>query len=218
MLRVLVLLLLLANAAYYGWSQGALSAWGWGPAETGEPQRVEQQVNADALRILPPDEARKAELAAITPPRPPECLLAGPLGVAQAEDLRRQLASWPAGSWALEETVDPARWIIYMGKFPNTQALDHKREELDRMKIKVTVVDVADLQPGISLGRYENLPQAQAELGNLQKRGVRTARVVQERAEARQTQLRLPAVDDALRGRLDGLRSSLGDRTLHACR
>lgn len=218
MLRILVLLLLLLNAGYYGWSQGALSAWGWGPTDPAEPQRLEDQVHADALRILPPDEARKAEQAALTPPKPPECLLAGPLGVAQAEDLRRQLASWPSGSWALEESTDPARWIIYMGKFANTAALDHKREELDRMKIKVVIVDTPDLQPGISLGRYESLTQAQNELANLQKRGVRTARVVQERAETRQTQLRLPAVDEALRPRLDALRSVLADRPLRSCR
>ena len=218
MLRVLVLLLLLLNAAYYGWSQGALSAWGWAPADPSEPQRLEQQVQPEALRILPADEARRAEQAALTPPKPPECLLAGPLGVAQAEDLRRQLAAWPTGSWALEDTTEPARWIIYMGKFANVAALDHKREELDHLKVKATAVEVTDLQPGLSLGHFDSLAQAQGELASLQKRGVRTARVVQERPETRQTQLRLPAVDDGLRPRVDALRTALSDHPLHACR
>lgn len=218
MLRLLVLFLLLLNAAYYGWSQGALSAWGWAPAEPSEPQRLEQQVQPEAVRILPAEEARRAEQVALTPPKPPECLLAGPLGVEQAEGLRRQLASWPAGTWSLEEATDPARWIIYMGKFANAAALDHKREELDHLKIKATAVELPDLQPGLSLGRYDSLALAQGELASLQKRGVRTARVVQERPETRETELRLPAVDDALRPRLDGLSSALADHPLHACR
>lgn len=218
MLRVLVLLLLLLNAAYYGWSHGALSTWGWAPADPSEPQRLGQQVQPEAVRILPVDEARRAEQAALTPPKPPECLLAGPLGVEQAEDLRRQLAGWPAGTWNLEEATDPARWIIYMGKFANAAALGHKREELDHLKIKATAVDLPELQPGLSLGRYDSLVLAQGELAALQKRGVRTARVVQERPETRQTQLRLPAVDDALRPRLDALRTALADHPLHACR
>jgi len=39
MLRLLVLLLVLANAGYFAWSQGLLAAWGFAPAATGEPQR-----------------------------------------------------------------------------------------------------------------------------------------------------------------------------------
>lgn len=52
MLRLLVLLLVLANAGYFAWSQGLLGAWGFEPAATGEPQRLRQQINPEALRIL----------------------------------------------------------------------------------------------------------------------------------------------------------------------
>ena len=49
-------------------------------------------------------------------------------------------------------------------------------------------------------------------------KGVRTAVVVQERADLRGTALRLPAVDDPLRARLDELRPVLGAQALRACR
>ena len=43
MLRLLVVVLLLANAGYYAWSQGLLRDWGLAPAEQAEPQRLQQQ-------------------------------------------------------------------------------------------------------------------------------------------------------------------------------
>ena len=44
MLRFFVLVLLLANAGYYAWSQGLLLEWGLAPASQSEPQRLAQQI------------------------------------------------------------------------------------------------------------------------------------------------------------------------------
>jgi hypothetical protein len=52
----------------------------------------------------------------------------------------------------------------------------------------------------------------------LAQRGIRTAKVVQERPEARGQLLKLPAVDDGLRARLDNLKPALNGKTLQACR
>jgi hypothetical protein len=219
MLRLVVLLLVLLNAAYYAWSHGLLRAYGWAPAEQREPQRLEQQLRPQAIRILPPEEGRKAEQVALTPPKPPECLQAGLFDEGQTETLRKALESLlPPTAWTLETSVEPARWIVYMGKFPNAAALDRKKAELDKMKLKLQALENSELQLGLSLGRFETQAQAQAELNALQKRGVRTARVVQERAELRQSQLRLPAVDEAMKPKLEELKPSLGDRALRSCK
>lgn len=219
MLRLLVLLLVLLNAAYFAWSQGMLRTYGWAPAEQSEPQRLAQQIRPEAIRILPADEGRKAEQGALTPPKPSECLQAGPFDETQTETVRKALeASLPASAWSLELQVEPARWIVYMGKFPNAAAQDKKRAELEKMKLKLQSLDNPELQLGLSLGRFETQAQAQAELAALQKRGVRTARVVQERLEIRQSQLRIPAADEALRPKLEELKSALGDKTLRSCR
>lgn len=63
MLRLVVLLLVLANGGYFAWSQGLLAAWGFAPAATGEPQRLRQQIKPEALRILPEGEARRLAAA-----------------------------------------------------------------------------------------------------------------------------------------------------------
>jgi hypothetical protein len=218
MLRLLVLLLVLLNASYFAWSQGMLRAYGWAPAEQSEPQRLQQQIRPEAISILSTDEARRAEQAAQTPPKPPECLQAGLFDDAQAEAVRQAAeAALPAGAWMMETVVEPARWIVYMGKFPNAAALAVKRAELTKMKLKLLPLNNPALEPGLSLGVYETRAQADAELGTLQRRGVRTARVLEERPEVRHNLLRVPAVDEALRPRLEEIRPALGDKALRGC-
>ncbi|MEN9486111.1 MAG: hypothetical protein RJB37_3991 [Pseudomonadota bacterium] len=55
MLRALVVILVLANLAFYGWTQGWLTGvLGLSPDGDREPQRLSAQIDAAALRIVPP--------------------------------------------------------------------------------------------------------------------------------------------------------------------
>jgi hypothetical protein len=57
-MRLIVILLALANLGYYAWSQGALAVLGMQPASFSEreSQRLQQQVRAEMLevRVLDP--------------------------------------------------------------------------------------------------------------------------------------------------------------------
>ncbi|HYP82864.1 sporulation protein [Variovorax sp.] len=55
MLRLLFVVLLLANGLYFAWSEGALAAFGYVPASLTErePQRMSQQIRPQALVIRP---------------------------------------------------------------------------------------------------------------------------------------------------------------------
>jgi hypothetical protein len=215
MLRLFVLLLVLLNGIYFAWSQGMLRAYGWAPVEQSEPQRLDQQIRPDAIRILTAEETRRVEIAAQTPVRPPECLQAGMFDDAQLVGLRRALeTTLPVGSWLTETLVEPARWIVYMGKFSSTNAMTRRRNELSKLNVKIEPVLNPELEPGISLGGFETQAEANKALVTVQRRGVRTARVVLERAEVRNNVLRIPAADDAIRARLDELKPALADKPL----
>jgi hypothetical protein len=216
MLRLLVLLLLLLNAAYFSWSQGLLAAWGFAPTQQSEPQRIAQQIKPEAVRVLRGDEARRIEVS--TAPKPPECLQAGLFTEGEADSLKQALDSWPAGSWSIEPAVEPARWIVYMGKYPNADSAEKKKAELRQLGVSFEPLSNASLEPGISLGGYPTEAAAKQQMQALSQKGVRTAKVVQERGEARGQSLKLAAVDDALRPRLDDLKSALGGKSLRACR
>lgn len=96
MLRLLVVLLLAANALWFAWAQGGLPA-GLLPfpreADQREPQRMSAQVHPERVRVLPPPEARRlADLA---------CLQAGPF----------EAAGWTAATTALAAAgVPDAAW------------------------------------------------------------------------------------------------------------
>jgi hypothetical protein len=51
-LPVLALVLVMANVLFWAWSQGGLRVFGWAPSDPREPQRVEEQLRPDALRLL----------------------------------------------------------------------------------------------------------------------------------------------------------------------
>ncbi|MGE4241622.1 SPOR domain-containing protein [Ramlibacter sp.] len=218
MLRLLVLLLLLANGGYYAWSHGYLLSWGVGPMQQSEPHRIAQQLRPEAVRILRSEEVRRLEAAAAATARPPECLAAGPLDDATVSALRPVLESWPAGSWNLEPATEPARWIVYMGKYLTLDHVNRKKAELRQLGISYENLANPGLEPGLSLGGFPTEAEAGRHLENLAQRGVRTARVAQERAEQRGQRLALPAVDDALRPRVEEIRGMLGGRPLRACR
>jgi cell division protein FtsN len=218
MLRLLVLLLLLANAGFFAWSQGLLQPWGLGPAQQSEPQRMQQQVRPEAVRVIPVEELRRVEQLAAQAPRPPECLQTPALDDAQIAPLRTALESWPAASWTLDTVTEPARWIIYMGKYAGVEQVARKRAELRQLGISFEALSNPELEPGLSLGSYANEAAATTQLNVLAERGVRTARVLQERPEQRGQRLLLPAVDDSLRPRLDELKNVLASKTLRPCR
>jgi hypothetical protein len=216
MLRLLVLLLVLANAAYFAWSRSLLTPLGLAPTQQAEPQRLAQQIRPEAVRLLPGDEARRIEIAAA--PKPPECLQAGLFTDAEADSLKSALEGWPSGSWVIEPATEPARWIVYMGKFPNPASLDKKKSELRGLNVSFEPLANSAMEPGVSLGGYPTEAAAKQQMEALAQKGVRTAKVVQEKPEARGQSLKFPAVDEALRPRVDDLKSALNGKALKACR
>lgn len=222
MLRFLVIFLLLTNAAYFAWSHGHLAVLGLAPATQSEPGRMQAQIKPDAVRLLGASEARRTEVAAASPPpapaKPAECLQSTLLTDKAAQAVRAAASALPPGSWSLDTAEEPARWIVYMGKYTAPDVLAKKKAELRQLGVDYEAVQTAALGPGLSLGGHSTQAQATRELADLNKRGVRSARVVQEKPAIKGQVLRLPAVDDALRGQLDGVRSALGSAALRTCK
>ena len=237
MLRLAVIALLLANAGYYAYTQGWLRSAGLVTPEQAEPQRLQQQIRPETLKVLraqgatnnptpppAPAVAPAADTAASTPAPTAaapadagECLQAGIFDEKQATALRTAAASLPQGSWTLEPTPITGRWMIYMGRFDDQDTLDKKRAELRARKVDFDRAG-GTLEPGLSLGRFSTEEAAQRGLTALNAQGVRTARVIQERQAATGFILKLPAVTDAQRQQwLATLRPAMAGKTLGSC-
>ena len=237
MLRLAVIALLLANAGYYAYTQGWLRSAGLVTPEQAEPQRLQQQIRPETLKVLraqgatnnptpppAPAAAPAADTAASTPAPTTaapadagECLQAGVFDDKQAAALRTAAAALPAGSWSLEPTPITGRWMIYMGRFDDQDTLDKKRAELRARKVDFDRAG-GTLELGLSLGRFSTEEAAQRGLTTLNAQGVRTARVVLERQAATGFILKLPAVTDAQRQQwLATLRPAMAGKTLGSC-
>ena len=237
MLRLAVIALLLANAGYYAYTQGWLRSAGLVTPEQAEPQRLQQQIRPETLKVLraqgatnnptppPAPAAAPAADTAASAPAPTaaapadagECLQAGVFDDKQAAALRNAAAALPAGSWSLEPTPINGRWMIYMGRFDDQETLDKKRAELRARKVDFDRAG-GTLEPGLSLGRFSTEEAAQRGLTALNAQGVRTARVIQERQAATGFILKLPAVTDAQRQQwLATLRPAMAGKTLGSC-
>ncbi len=216
MLRVSVLLLVLANAAYWGWTQGHFSVLGWAPLAQSEPQRMSHQIRSEDLRILGRDEAKRVDAQASTATK--QCWVSALLDETQSKAIISTLeGTLPSDSWRLENSVQAARWIIYMGKYDTPDAVARKRAELRALNVNSEALKNASLEPGLSLGGYDNQAAATTALNQLAQRGVRTARVLQERPEVRGYLLHIPQADDSMRAALDSLKPFLGGKSLQSC-
>ena len=219
MLRLLVLLLLLSNLGYFAWSHGLLRSYGFAPAVQNEPLRLAQQIRPGQLRILSSDEARTADAAAQAAGKPAQCLQSAMLDEAQEQSVRQAAqAALPAGSWVIDSAVAPARWIVYMGKYPDAQTLAKKRSELAALNLRFEPLTNPALGFGLSLGGFDSEAEARTALVSLSQRGVKTAAVVQERAEVRGSVFRIAVVDEAVRPQLEELNRVLAGNALRSCK
>lgn len=210
MLRLLVVVLLLANLAFYAWTQGMLdNVIGVRAQGDREPDRLARQVRPETIRVLPA--ASAVTIVATAPTETtPVCLEAGPYTPAQigaAEGVLQTVL--PAGSWASLKTESPGVWIVYMGKYPNREALQKKADELKRLRIGFEELRNVppELADGLALGRYDNRAAADRALAEVTQRGVRTARVMPLSAPAVTHSLRVERADATLQARLAGLRA-----------
>ena len=205
-----------AAAAPDGTAAGAASA---APAEDGAGSAAAANagvVTVSAAGAAAPASATTAPAAA----ERGECLQAGPFDSAEASAWRRAASVLPQGSWSLERRTTPGRWMVYLGKFADADALGKKRAELRARNVSYDRAGVAALEPGLSLGRFSTEEAADRALAMLERKNgdaVRTARVVVDRPEVVSFQLRLPLVDSALRAQLAPLRSALAGHALESC-
>lgn len=231
MLRSLVLVLLLVNAAFYGWTHGWLNGiTGVKPDAQHEPQRLAQQVNPDKLILVASQASTPGTTSATAASAPsasasmvneaPICLEAGPFDSAEGaqvtEAIRGQL---PSGSWTSDTVALPGEWLVYMGPYPDPDMHARKIIELKRMRNMVLeeIQSPPALAHGLSLGKFNRQDEAMAALNSWRARGIRTARVVSSRPPMDLQVIRIPQANAKIQVTLGGIKMPEG-KGFTACR
>jgi len=208
------------------------------PAGPAEPQQPQNNTSAHTSTNTPanpgndgnatsapsPTDAPAPTLATAPPAVVTRCLqLASNLNDRQFASLRDVLKGKLAdNAWDVSTAVQPARWIVYSGKYASADALATRKAELRQMQVEYRDVSAAALQPGLALGTYSTEAGAQQALKDVTKAGVKGAKVVVERPEATVYTVKLPEATDALRSSFEQAISRLPtdllrNKTLQPC-
>lgn len=194
------------------------------PADAPEPSLAAEAAPPPSEARAPVVEAIKPEPAPAAPQAangqgPRACWQAMGFTEAQTELLRAELAllGLPAGNWQLTENRSSGRWIVYMGRYDNSEQVERKKAELRGLGVQFRELTATGLAPGLALGTYSTEAAARQALQQTERDGVRTAKVAQERAESVSYSLRLPAITDAQRAAVEGLREAMAGKPLRRC-
>jgi len=246
-MRTLVLALLLANLAFFAWTQGWLAAAGLGPVTQREPQRLALQIHPEQVRVMPLASAPAAHASA--PPSAPQpaasapqpaasaasapaasaaaperavCRQIGPFGAMQTQELAQAQAALAKAGLQPEviTTPAPAQWMVLLGPYPSQEAMRAALDQIaqqGKVKVFAPVSGRPRYEPGISLGVFSTEAAAQEQLQIVTRQGVQGAKVVQRNAGLQRTVLRLPALDPQQLAALEGLSGRLDARLVKPC-
>lgn len=155
------------------------------------------------------------------PPKRTICVEAGPFSAAEQAQVDAALkgTALPPKLWNTDNVAVQGLWLVYMGPYADAEVLARKLTELRRIKgLSFEEIHTpASLSPGLSLGRYSHLEEANGALANLKLRGIRTARIVTLRAPMELQVVRVPQADVNTQVMLSGVKLPQG-KVFTACR
>ncbi|MGE0348997.1 SPOR domain-containing protein [Hydrogenophaga sp.] len=194
MLRWAVVLLVLANAVYFAWTQGHLDGLGLAPVEQSEPQRLTLQIQPDMVRLLngPKGASMPADAAAVgsaTPPvtapvptpapavAPSTPMVDSPRGATDAPAAPAAPATLPPATSTTTPAVADggprACWLA--GAFTESQ-LELLRAELALLGLPASQWQFTETRSGgrwiVYMGRYDNNDQVERKKAELRGLGV----------------------------------------------
>lgn len=225
-MRLVALVLLLANLLAWAWWQGLLGV----PArERTEPQRVAAQMAPERLRLLSAaelDAARERSrrqgnpLAAIDFSAGTACLELGDFAEPAASDLRERAAALGLGDRLALRDVQSPGWTLVVLPPSRTRA-DGERQVAASRKQGARgawlIEEAGALRWAVALGAFRTGEAARLHLAVVEKLGLKGARVVPAPATVPALRLRIEAADAALGAQLAALGGEFPGGRLAVC-
>jgi len=214
MMRTIVLVLVVANALFFSWSRGWLDGLTGVRADGGrEPQRLEQQLNAQKVQLLGSEAQAALQKTA--------CLALGPY--ADAESLRLAQtglvkAGVPANLIAPQQQATPGVWAVATIRLGTPDFRARKEETYRKLHIDFELLKGRpEEDPTLILSRHDSEKAAQAALNALDARALKGLRVLPLQAPGSRTELVIDKADGLLQARLRNLRDPALAAKVHDC-
>jgi hypothetical protein len=227
-MRLLFLLLLAANLAFFAWARFLAAP---DPAVDRQPQS--QQLDPAKLRIVPEAELAKAPPAAPAPapaptvkPKPPPapepiaCLEWGSFSPADATRAEQRLVPLELGArLAQYRGEETAGWWVYLPPQGNRAGALRKAAELKKLGVQdyFVVQEEGRMRWAVSLGVFRAEEAAKAYLDALRRKGVKSALTGERETRVPKVWFQVRGVEPALQARLQELAREFEGATLHDC-
>jgi hypothetical protein len=213
-MRLLALLLLLANAGFFAWAQYAPQM------ASPESHLLDQQIKPESIRLLSPAEVLELSSGKTVKGVDASCREWGPFAAADLERAQALLQPVAASARISERRGDDgAGWWVFMPPQPTRQGAIQKVAELKQLGVDeyFVVQDDPKLRFAISLGIFRTEEAARTRLEELRARGVRSAQVGQRQTPMQRVYLQLQGVGDSLQPRLAELKQAFPSADLKEC-
>lgn len=214
--RVIFLLLVLANLAFFAWSRYVA------PESSGSDRApLQRQVAPEKLPVVPDAPASgEASPVASSAAGAAACLEWGSFTVDGAAAARRALEPLALGARLGERTAEEAAgWWVFIAPQANRQAAQKKAAELKELGVDeyFIVQEEGRLRWSISLGVFRGEDAAQSRLAALREKGVRSAQIAQRETTVTKTWLQLRDVQPEEQPRLRSLAAGFAATELRGC-
>lgn len=207
MLKVLIGLLIAANAVVWAWQQDAFARLGW-PAQPPvqgasvpeapiEPERIIPDDSAEAPP--PPTDLARTDAVAITPAQPDwACWRLGPYASSQQALLQKVLPlNSPQMSWTLVNATLPQRWVVVSERTGNAQELAALTERAKQAQMDHRTSETDVLKGRLILGTFLNRDLAVNALSQLLESGWGPLSVMRERPPVSALMVEAQVANDA---------------------
>lgn len=233
-MKLVFLLLVAINLALFAWQHGA---FGTLPDSGREPERVARQIEPERIRVLTAEQAQQMRDAAkkAAPQPAPEgaagngafdpaagaaCVEFGDFSEAQAARLRPRLEALGVAERMETRSVEAAGWyMVYVPPFKTRAEVDRAAAQLREQGVREFMVigDNSPMRFGIALGSFRDQELANRHLADLQKRGVKSARVADKPSTVMATRFVIRAVPPTLGAALQALQKEFNAARLATC-
>ncbi|MCM2290155.1 MAG: hypothetical protein NDI67_14095 [Sulfuritalea sp.] len=215
-MRSFFFLLVFANLLFFAWAQGYFGA----ADENREPERLNQQLQADKLRIVRDTAASASASASAAAPKAADlaCRIINGLAMANAEALKSAVQGVGGEAKILPASEQQQQFLVVITELANQAAAEKKAAELVRFGVsQQTSVPLDGGRYEIVLGRFPAETAAREFLQGLTKRGIKSARVEAREQPALKASVEARAPAAILLQQLPLLIAPYADATLAEC-
>jgi SPOR domain len=216
-MRTLFLLLLLANAVFFAWSQY------FSPTEAAAERVLVRGNEPDKLKIVPPAEPARIPLTqkpAASLAASPGCLELGGFTLTDYARAEKALEPLALGARLVQRRIDETvGWWVFIPPQGSRQGALKKAAELKALGINDYYImgEEGDSPWALSLGVFRSEQAALARLAKLRELGVRTALVGSRDTVVPKIWLQVKGPDPVLETRLRDIARQLDGSELRAC-